>query len=117
MLTAEHTHTAHEFQERAIREFASGNRLIASEILWGAVAHAVMAIATENGWPKGSHGAFRSAVRRLSRERNDPVLTTFFDSAEKLPENFYHNNLNPTGITLRREQAQRLIPRLLALLG
>ncbi len=117
MLPAEHAQTAIEMQERAEQEFASGNRLIASEILWGAVAHTVMAVASERGWPIDSHGAFRASIRQLSRDYHDPSLITFFDSAEKLHENFYHNNIPDGAMPQRRRQSEALIPRLLARLG
>jgi hypothetical protein len=117
MLAPEHLQTAGEFAERANQEFDVGSRLIASEVLWGAVAHAVMAIATDRGWPKNSHGAFRNVVRRLHDERSEPELLTFFDSAEKLHENFYHNNVAARTMPRRRRQAEALIPRLLARLA
>ena len=117
MLVSEHVRTTDEFLERANREFISGNRLIASEVLWGAVAHAVMAVATDRGWPKNSHGAFKNVVRRLHNEHNEPELLTFFDSAEKLHENFYHNNLATREVPRRQRQARALIPRLLTRLG
>ena len=90
--------------------------MVASELLWGAVAQSIIAVATERGWPSNSHGAFRSAVKLLATQHDDPRLMTFFDSAEKLHKNFYHNNLNASETARRREQAERLIPRLLACL-
>ena len=119
MLTVEHARVARELQNRAAPGFyndAQIDRMVASELLWGAVTHGIMAIATERGWPKNSHGAFRNTIKRLGDEYDDPALVTFFDSAEKLHENFYHNNLNAREMARRREQAERLIPRLLAYL-
>ena len=91
--------------------------MVASESLWGAVAQAIIAVASEREWPNDSHGAFRNAVKSLAIQYDDPRLMTFFDSAEKLHENFYDNNLNASEVARRREQAQRLIPRMLAILG
>lgn len=90
--------------------------MVASELLWGAVAQSIIAVATESGWPSNSHGAFRRSIKLLATRYDDPRLMTFFDSAEKLHENFYHSNLNASEIARRREQAERLIPRLLACL-
>ena len=117
MLTAEHTQTAREFFRRAPLEFNNGNPLIGSELLWGAAAHAILAIATERGWHKDSHGAIRAAARMLSGELNDRRLLSDFDSAEKLHANFYHNNLSPDALAQRRRRTELLIPRLLAVLG
>lgn len=88
--------------------------MVASELLWGAVAQAIIAAAAQRGWPSNSHGAFRSAVKLLATQYDDPRLVTYFDSAEKLHEHFYHGNLNPGEVARRREQAQRLISRILA---
>ena len=103
--------------ERSRAEFSGPNTLIASELLWGAAAHAILAVATERGWKKDSHGAIKQAARRVSDERRDARMLTYVDSAEKLHENFYHNNLNAREVDKRREQAERLIPRMLAILG
>ena len=116
MLAAEHAQTARAFLARSGREFAVGNTLIGSELLWGAAAHAILAIATDRGWHKNSHGALKAAARMLSGELDDRRLLSDFDSAEKLHENFYHNNLNARETARRREQAERLIPRLLVCL-
>ena len=103
--------------ERSREEFAGGNPMIASEMLWGAAAHSILAIATERGWHKDSHGAIKNAARRVSREMGDDRMLTYVDSAEKLHENFYHNTLNAREIAKRRGQAEKLVPRLLALFG
>ena len=116
MLVAEHAQMALMLLERSREEFAGGDPLIASEMLWGAAARSILAIATERGWHKDSHGAIKAAARRVSGERGDRRMLTYVDSAEKLHENFYHNNLGAREMAKRREQAEKLIPRLLALL-
>ncbi len=117
MFAAEHARIARALLARSEREFADGNTLIGSELLWGAAGHAILGIATERGWHKNSHGAIKAAARMLSGELDNNQLLSDFDSAEKLHANFYHNNLNAREITRRREQAERLIPHLLAILG
>ena len=52
MLATEHAQTSGALLERSGQEFADGNPLIASELLWGAAAHAVLAIATERLIPR-----------------------------------------------------------------
>ena len=116
MLVTEHAQMSLLLLDRSQGEFAGGDPLIASEILWGATAHAILAIATERGWHKDSHGAIKVAARRLSDERRDARMLTYVDSAERLHENFYHNNLNAGQIAHRREQAEKLVPYLLGLL-
>ena len=91
MLTEEHAQTAQDFLAVADDEFAAGDMLQGSEKMWGAAAHAVMAVAQQRGWHFGSHGALRIAVRRLSGELDDPFLIAGFVAAEKFHANFYHD--------------------------
>ncbi len=117
MLPAEHSEASRDLQERARLGFGGAGRLdrmIASEMLWGSVAQAIIAVAVARDWPRESHGAFRNAIRLLANQYDDPRLLTFFDSAEKLHQNFYHSNLNAIEVAMRSEQAERLVPRLLS---
>ena len=91
MLIHEHIQTAQDFLEAADREFEAGDVLQASEKMWGAASHAVMAVSQRRGWPYGSHNAMRVAVRRLAEERDDPFLSAAFGVAEKFHANFYHS--------------------------
>ena len=59
--------------------------------MWGAASHAVMAVAQQRGWPFGSHGALRTAVRQLADETGDRALRSEFAAAEKFHANFYHD--------------------------
>ena len=116
MLTADRIRIAAAWRERANHEF-NYDPMLAPEILWGAVAQAIIAIAAENGWPANSHGAFRVAVRRLAHDYGAPTLITFFDSAEKLHGNFYHHNLPAGEMPRRWRQAEMLVSSLLGLLN
>ena len=61
MLTQNHAETAYEFLEDSNREFAGGDHLQASEKLWSAAAHAVMAVAQQREWLHRSHRALKNA--------------------------------------------------------
>ena len=50
MIVEEHKDTARKFLRDAEREFAAGENLQASEKMWGAAAHAIMAVAQDRGW-------------------------------------------------------------------
>ena len=91
MLTQEHAQTAQDFLAVADDEFAAGDMLQGSEKMWGAAAHAVMAVAQQRGWPFGSHSALRIAVRRLAEESGDPALPGGFGTSERFHANFYHD--------------------------
>ena len=53
MLTREHIQTARHFLEVAEEEFAAGDAIQGSEKMWGAAAHAVMAVAQQRE-PRGA---------------------------------------------------------------
>ena len=63
MLVRDHTQTVREFLAASDREFAVGDTLHASEKLWGAAAHAIMAVAQQRGLEYGTHHALVNAAR------------------------------------------------------
>ncbi len=90
MLTQEHIQTAQEFLDAADREFADGEVLQASEKMWGAATHGVMAVAQQRGWSYGSHRDMKAATQRLAAESDNLPLIAGFSIAEKFHANFYH---------------------------
>ena len=117
MLTQNHTVTALEFLDASDREFAGGDHLQASEKLWGAASHAVMAVAQQRGWPHRSHRALKNAVGRLTDETGDDGLAGGFAAAEKFHKNFYHDEMEDFEIEHDRPLVHRFVARTLALLG
>ena len=115
MQTQEHAQTALEFLEKADRHFAEGDQLQASEKLWGAAAHAVIAVALERGWPHTSHPALKRAVDRLAEEHNDPQIADRFGLAEKYHIDFYHLALTEEEWLADRPRVRDVVTRILAL--
>ena len=74
-------------------EFERGDELQGAKKLWGAAAHALMAMAQENGWRHDSHRALKTAAIRLSVERDDPLIESQFSVAEKFHVYFYHRTM------------------------
>ncbi len=117
MLIQEHIQTAQDFLDAADSEFAGGDRLQGSEKMWGAAAHAVMAVAQQRSWRFGDHSALRTAVRRLSSERDDLVLLGGFGVAEGFHTNFYHDFMGSNDdFDLSRQVVRDFIDRLIALM-
>ena len=117
MVTQEHIQTAQHFLDAAEREFAAGDAIQGSEKMWGAAAHAVMAVAQQREWPFGSHGALRSAVRRLSRESDEAALLGGFVAAEKFHANFYHGFMeHDADFELSRLVVRQFVERVLEFL-
>ena len=115
MLMQEHIQTALDFLARSDRYFAEGDRLQGSEKLWGACAHAVMAVARSRGWKLGRHIDLREDAEVLALELNDPALLQRFKVAEKFHANFYHGFMDTAIIETLRPSVHRFVHRVLAL--
>ena len=87
----EHLRISHQFLRQAEEEFATGDRLQASEKAWGAAAHAVKAVAQHRGWQHDGHRYLFDAVDRIYRETEDAELRDLFRIANSLLTNFYEN--------------------------
>ena len=62
MNQGEHGQEARELLRRTDQETADGgNERIAAELLWGAFAHCLIAVAQNDRLPHDSHGAFERA--------------------------------------------------------
>ena len=90
MTSAEHIETAKQFLADSDREFLDGDELQASEKLWGAASHAVMAIAEQRGLSYRDHKELKILAQRLADQYDDSFLREGFSTAEKFHANFYH---------------------------
>ena len=86
-----------------------GDRLQASEKIWGAVAHAVKAVAAERGWPYNHHADGGVIIDYVAERVGDPEMAPLFDSIENLHRNFYEDTYSLPRIRQRLERAKRLI--------
>ena len=116
MLTDDHAAKALDFLAQSDAEFAEGDRLQASEKLWGAATHAIMAAAQQRGWRHGSHRALKEAAEQLSDDHNDPLIEYGFLAAEKFHRNFYHDNMEDFELDSDRPKVHDFVRRVLALL-
>ncbi len=111
----DHVQTARDFLVASDQEFAAGDHLQASEKLWGAASHAVMAVAVHRDWPCRSHRALSNVVARLEQETGDDRLTAGFGIAEKFHRNFYHDEMQDYELGVDRPTVHRFVSRMLAL--
>ena len=114
LLLPEHIRTAQELLDEAEAEFAVGKNLKGSEMLWGAAAHALIAVALRQGRPFNSHGALRNVATRLPNVPSQPEWRREFAATEELHINFYHGQLTDADIEDYRPRARRFVARLLA---
>ncbi len=85
-------------------ELEKGDHYQAAEKGWGAVAHAIKAVAEQRGWNHDNHFLLHEAAFQLSAEFDRADLMDMYDSAERLHQNFY-------GCYMRRDEVERRINR------
>ena len=117
MESREHIDAAQEFLAEADRKFTEGRILQASEMLWGAAAHMVIALSQQRGQPHRNHNAMKNAAKSLADEQVNPTITDDFEVAEKFHRNFYHNEMSESEVTSDRHRVRRLVEALSALPG
>ena len=115
MIKDEHVQTAQEFLVKSDGYFAEGDVLQGSEKLWGAAAHAVMAVAQQRGWKYGNHYTLRETALRLADELEDERISLGLGVAEKFHANFYHEFMEDSELDMNRPLAKRFAARMLAL--
>lgn len=115
MLTQEHTQTAMEFLDKADRHYADGYQVQASATLWEAAAHAVMAVASERGWPHANQSELRQAAGRLADEHNDPLISGGFALSEKYLHDSHHLFMEDYEWMADRPKVHNFVERVLTL--
>ena len=116
MLIQEHTLTAQDFLEASDREFAAGDVLQASEKLWGATAHAIMAVAQQRGLDHGTHRAMINSARQIADDMDDNELRLGISAAQHFHSNFYNKTMEPGDVEYDRPLVHRFVALMLALL-
>ena len=116
MQTQEHAQTALEFLAKADTHFVDGDQPQASEKLWDAAAHAMMAVALERGWPHANRSALKRAAERLTAEHNDPLIAAGFVVAEKYHFDFCYRFMEEEEWKTDRPKVRDFVARALALL-
>ena len=88
------THMAHcrRLLEHADEMIAQGDRLQASEKLWGAAAHRVKAFGAARGWPYQGHADGRVIARHVADHVGNQQIGTLFMVAEGAHQNFYDDS-------------------------
>ena len=110
----EHIRVAHDFLDESDDEFDAGNLLKGSEVLWGAGAHALIAIALIQDKPYDSHGTLRRIASELPGVPSQVPGKSEFGRAEELHTNFYHGHLTLSDLDRIRPKVRIFVERLLA---
>ncbi len=113
MNVEEHIEKARNSLEASDREFAAGNKLRASENLWGAATHALKALMTEEARICKGHREFAIAVRRLADERGDQQIRLGFLIAEMFFYNSQFGFMEDWQIADDREHLREILAHIL----
>ena len=83
-----------EFAQRSEQEFdLGGNHRVAAELLWGAVAQVLIAIAEVNKWPYQGHRGYSEVAKRLAEQQSEPRWQSDIAAADQLHGWCLGNNL------------------------
>ena len=97
------------FVAHARNELSQGNRLQASEKVWGAANYALKAVAAQRGWRhRGQRNVF-AVADQLAAERKLPALKERLMMARAIHFNFYENDLEATDIEEDINSVERYI--------
>ena len=86
-----------------------GDRLQASEKIWGAVAHKVKGIARRRGWGWNDHDGVRHVVTYFRNRTRNHELGTLLRSANDIHVNFYNDELQDQDLADGLADAKKLI--------
>ena len=97
------------FVEHARDQLARGNRLQASEKVWGAAAHALKAIAIQRGWRHGHRSYIFAIASQLSAEYEQPNFIVRLGAADSMHGNFYENEHDEYAISITIAEVEQFV--------
>ena len=110
--TEDHAQMGRRFLEQAGIELDKGDRLQASEKIWGAVAHSLKAIGIQRGWVHDSHANVIAIGEHLAREFQRDDFYDYVNTAESMHVNFYENLSEEDGVRRALDRAITFIDEL-----
>lgn len=107
-----HAAMSRRFIAHARDELDKGDRLQASEKLWGACAHALKAVAIQRGWDHDKHRQIHNIAIQIGHEFGRPDFETKIRVANSFHENFYENVEEEDSIRRAIDEAEDFIANL-----
>ena len=86
-------------------------------MLWGAAAHAMIAVALRQNRPYDSHGALKNLAKLLRTNTGQPYWLTEFNIAERFHSNFYHGQESDIWIARYQLRVKIFVARLVAVVN
>ena len=99
--------------QQAREELERGDRLQATEKVWGALAQMLKAHGQQRGWLNmGSHRTVGRIAQQLAAEYNDLNIINAYVAADNGHRNFYDNEMSPPEIEDIITVVARVLPEL-----
>ena len=118
MTPEERLETIGEFVQRSDVEFENGgNSLVAAELLWGAMAHGLIAVAEIRGWRCEGHRGYQEVAKLLEEAETLKRWQQDVGAGNQLHRHFYQGNLKPGELHSRRSAAKFAIARLIPIIS
>ena len=97
--------------QQARSELDSGDRLQATEKVWGALAQMLKAHGQQRGWMNlGSHRTVGHIALQLAAESDDLAIANAYVAADNGHRNFYDNEMSPPEILETITVVERALP-------
>ena len=94
MTLQEHLDTMMEFTRDSDDTFnGGGNTLAAAELLWGALAHGLIAVAETNSWRCEGHRGYQEVAKQLQANTRRQRWQSDVAAGEQLHRHFYQGHL------------------------
>ena len=92
--------------EHARKMLAEGDRLQASEKIWGAAVHGIKVIADERDWPYSRHQDAGVIISYIAEQTGRLEIDTLFSAVRDMHTNFYgdRRTLKEIGVALARAE-------------
>jgi len=104
-----------EYYDNGLTFLSRGRSGKASEMIWGAVAAAIRAVAESRGHEFRTHQGLRAYINGITKELEEPELWRDFKAVEALHVNFYEPSEDLASVEELGKIAKRLIDRLIGL--
>ncbi len=95
--------------EHARKMLADGDRLQASEKIWGAAVHGIKVIADERGWPYNRHQDAGVITSYIAEQTGRLEIATLFRAVRDMHTNFYGDRRTLKEIGLALDDAEQLL--------
>ena len=103
---AEHRDRLYSHSGKMVRD---GDRLQASEKVWGADAHALKIVAERRGWPYAGHADAKVVIKHIADLTGNYKAVKQFDDVEELHRNYYADVYPMEDVKARRASAKELL--------